>query len=84
VTNAAGVVVLNLLFGLIQLLVWTTRREIASEMSEDPGLRAQLESTITRLALIEHEADNWEDSPRPTAEFIRYLRRLGLLPSRIT
>jgi hypothetical protein len=55
-----------------------------SALSEDPGLRAQLETLTVRLAYLEHEADNWEDSPRPTAEFIRYLRRLGLLPSRIT
>jgi hypothetical protein len=53
-------------------------------LSEDPGLRAQLETLTVRLAVLEHEADNWEDSPRPTAEFIRYLRRVGLLPSRIT
>jgi hypothetical protein len=53
-------------------------------LSEDPGLRAQLETLTVRLAYLEHEADNWENSERPTAEFIRYLRRLGLLPSRIT
>jgi hypothetical protein len=53
-------------------------------LSEDPGLRAQLETLTIRLALLEHEADNWEHSDRPTAEFIRYLRRVGLLPSRIT
>lgn len=52
-------------------------------LSEDPGLRAQLNATVVRLALIEHEADQWEHDTRPTAEFIRYLRRIGLLPSTI-
>jgi hypothetical protein len=51
-------------------------------LSEDPGLRAQVNSLTVRLALLEHEADEWADSTAPTAEFIRYLRRLGLLPSR--
>jgi hypothetical protein len=55
-----------------------------SPLSEDPGLRAQLETLTVRLALLEHEADNWEHSERSTAEFIRYLRRVGLLPSTIT